>query len=68
MYGPEGIQFYTRGKIVTSRWPDPGTSKVDLGLPADALAPAGHTFAAMSAALGAGAHRTVNTIELTERD
>jgi malonate-semialdehyde dehydrogenase (acetylating)/methylmalonate-semialdehyde dehydrogenase len=33
MYGPEGIQFYTRGKVVTSRWPDPGTSKVDLGFP-----------------------------------
>jgi malonate-semialdehyde dehydrogenase (acetylating) / methylmalonate-semialdehyde dehydrogenase len=33
MYGPEGIQFYTRPKIVTSRWPDPGTSKVDLGFP-----------------------------------
>ena len=31
MYGPEGIQFYTRAKVVTSRWPDPGTSKVDLG-------------------------------------
>jgi malonate-semialdehyde dehydrogenase (acetylating)/methylmalonate-semialdehyde dehydrogenase len=33
MYGPEGIQFYTRAKIVTSRWPDPGTSSVDLGFP-----------------------------------
>ncbi len=33
MYGPEGIQFYTRAKIVTSRWPDPGTSKVNLGFP-----------------------------------
>ena len=33
MYGPEGIQFYTRAKIVTSRWPDPGTSAVDLGFP-----------------------------------
>jgi malonate-semialdehyde dehydrogenase (acetylating)/methylmalonate-semialdehyde dehydrogenase len=33
MYGPEGIQFYTRGKVVTARWPDPGTSKVDLGFP-----------------------------------
>src|SRR5438477_2824016 len=33
VYGPEGIQFYTRGKVVTSRWPDPATSKVDLGLP-----------------------------------
>jgi malonate-semialdehyde dehydrogenase (acetylating)/methylmalonate-semialdehyde dehydrogenase len=33
MYGPEGIQFYTRAKVVTSRWPDPSTSKVDLGFP-----------------------------------
>jgi malonate-semialdehyde dehydrogenase (acetylating)/methylmalonate-semialdehyde dehydrogenase len=33
MYGPEGIQFYTRGKVVTSRWPDPASSSVDLGFP-----------------------------------
>ena len=33
MYGPEGISFYTRGKVVTSRWPDPATSQVDLGFP-----------------------------------
>jgi malonate-semialdehyde dehydrogenase (acetylating) / methylmalonate-semialdehyde dehydrogenase len=33
MYGPEGINFYTRGKVVTSRWPDPSTSAVDLGFP-----------------------------------
>jgi malonate-semialdehyde dehydrogenase (acetylating)/methylmalonate-semialdehyde dehydrogenase len=33
MYGPEGVQFYTRGKVVTSRWPDPSTSRVDLGFP-----------------------------------
>lgn len=33
MYGPEGVQFYTRGKVVTSRWPDPGASIVDLGFP-----------------------------------
>jgi malonate-semialdehyde dehydrogenase (acetylating)/methylmalonate-semialdehyde dehydrogenase len=33
VYGPEGIQFYTRGKVVTARWPDPATSKVDLGFP-----------------------------------
>jgi malonate-semialdehyde dehydrogenase (acetylating)/methylmalonate-semialdehyde dehydrogenase len=33
MYGPEGIQFYTRGKVVTARWPDPATSAVDLGFP-----------------------------------
>jgi malonate-semialdehyde dehydrogenase (acetylating)/methylmalonate-semialdehyde dehydrogenase len=33
IYGPEGIDFYTRTKVVTSRWPDPSTSKVDLGFP-----------------------------------
>ncbi len=33
MYGPEGIRFYTRPKVVTSRWPDPATSSVDLGFP-----------------------------------
>jgi malonate-semialdehyde dehydrogenase (acetylating)/methylmalonate-semialdehyde dehydrogenase len=33
MYGPEGVSFYTRGKVVTTRWPDPATSEVDLGFP-----------------------------------
>jgi malonate-semialdehyde dehydrogenase (acetylating)/methylmalonate-semialdehyde dehydrogenase len=33
MYGAEGMNFYTRGKVVTSRWPDPATSAVDLGFP-----------------------------------
>jgi malonate-semialdehyde dehydrogenase (acetylating) / methylmalonate-semialdehyde dehydrogenase len=33
MYGPDGIHFYTRTKVVTSRWPDPSTSRVDLGFP-----------------------------------
>jgi malonate-semialdehyde dehydrogenase (acetylating)/methylmalonate-semialdehyde dehydrogenase len=33
MYGPEGVQFYTRTKVVTSRWPDPATSAIDLGFP-----------------------------------
>ncbi len=33
MYGPEGIHFYTRTKVVTTRWPDPATSGVDLGFP-----------------------------------
>jgi len=33
MYGPEGIRFYTRPKVITSRWPDPSTSSVDLGFP-----------------------------------
>ncbi|GGQ81659.1 CoA-acylating methylmalonate-semialdehyde dehydrogenase [Couchioplanes azureus] len=33
MYGPEGLQFYTRAKVVTARWPDPATSEIDLGFP-----------------------------------
>jgi malonate-semialdehyde dehydrogenase (acetylating) / methylmalonate-semialdehyde dehydrogenase len=33
MYGPEGVRFYTRTKVVTSRWPDPASSTVDLGFP-----------------------------------
>ncbi|MDA8262509.1 MAG: CoA-acylating methylmalonate-semialdehyde dehydrogenase [Actinomycetota bacterium] len=33
MYGPDGIRFYTRSKVVTSRWPDPATSTIDLGFP-----------------------------------
>lgn len=33
MYGPEGVKFFTRAKVLTSRWPDPATSSVDLGFP-----------------------------------
>jgi malonate-semialdehyde dehydrogenase (acetylating)/methylmalonate-semialdehyde dehydrogenase len=33
MYGPEGIRFNTRPKVVTTRWPDPAESAVDLGFP-----------------------------------
>jgi malonate-semialdehyde dehydrogenase (acetylating)/methylmalonate-semialdehyde dehydrogenase len=33
MYGPDGIRFYTHQKVVTSRWPDPATSRIDLGFP-----------------------------------
>jgi len=33
MYGPEGIQFFTKAKVITSRWPDPASSSVDLGFP-----------------------------------
>jgi len=33
IYGPEGIDFYTRSKVVTARWPDPAASTVDLGFP-----------------------------------
>ena len=32
-YGPEGINFFTKAKVVTSRWPDPSTSTIDLGFP-----------------------------------
>jgi malonate-semialdehyde dehydrogenase (acetylating)/methylmalonate-semialdehyde dehydrogenase len=33
MYGPDGVRFCTRAKVVTSRWPDPATSTIDLGFP-----------------------------------
>jgi malonate-semialdehyde dehydrogenase (acetylating)/methylmalonate-semialdehyde dehydrogenase len=33
IYGQEGVNFYTRSKVVSTRWPDPGTSKIDLGFP-----------------------------------
>lgn len=33
IYGPDSFRFYTRSKVTTSRWPDPATSKVDLGFP-----------------------------------
>jgi malonate-semialdehyde dehydrogenase (acetylating)/methylmalonate-semialdehyde dehydrogenase len=33
MYGPDGIHFFTRTKVVTERWPDPATSSIDLGFP-----------------------------------
>jgi malonate-semialdehyde dehydrogenase (acetylating)/methylmalonate-semialdehyde dehydrogenase len=33
MYGPEGIHFYTQPKVITSRWPDPSGSSIDLGFP-----------------------------------
>jgi malonate-semialdehyde dehydrogenase (acetylating)/methylmalonate-semialdehyde dehydrogenase len=31
--GTEGVHFFTRGKVVTSRWPDSRQSGVDLGFP-----------------------------------
>ena len=33
MYGPEGVNFYTQAKVVTSRWTDTSTTSVDLGFP-----------------------------------
>ena len=33
IYGTDGVRFYTRNKVVTSRWPDPRFRGVDLGFP-----------------------------------
>jgi malonate-semialdehyde dehydrogenase (acetylating)/methylmalonate-semialdehyde dehydrogenase len=33
VHGPDGVRFYTRGKVVTRRWPDPEARGVDLGFP-----------------------------------
>ncbi|MFV2118015.1 CoA-acylating methylmalonate-semialdehyde dehydrogenase [Streptomyces sp. Act-28] len=35
VYGDDGVRFYTRGKVVTTRWPDPSEAPagVDLGFP-----------------------------------
>lgn len=32
-YGTEGVQFFTRGKVVTSRWLDPSHGGINLGFP-----------------------------------
>ena len=33
VHGTEAVHFYTRGKVVTSRWPDPSHGGVSLGFP-----------------------------------
>jgi malonate-semialdehyde dehydrogenase (acetylating)/methylmalonate-semialdehyde dehydrogenase len=33
IYGPEGFAFYTRAKVITTRWPKPSDSQIDLGFP-----------------------------------
>ncbi|MEI6709668.1 MAG: CoA-acylating methylmalonate-semialdehyde dehydrogenase [Actinomycetota bacterium] len=33
IYGPEGFLFYTRAKVITTRWPQPSDSQIDLGFP-----------------------------------
>ncbi|MHC5258467.1 CoA-acylating methylmalonate-semialdehyde dehydrogenase [Streptomyces sp. UC4497] len=37
IYGNDGTHFYTRGKVVTTRWPDPADAPagVDLGFPSN---------------------------------
>ena len=32
-HGAEGVHFFTRGKVVTSRWPDPSHGGLNLGFP-----------------------------------
>jgi malonate-semialdehyde dehydrogenase (acetylating)/methylmalonate-semialdehyde dehydrogenase len=33
IYGSDGVAFYTRGKTVTTRWPDPADGGINLGFP-----------------------------------
>jgi malonate-semialdehyde dehydrogenase (acetylating)/methylmalonate-semialdehyde dehydrogenase len=33
IYGPDGIRFYTRGKVVTRRWAEPADAGVELSFP-----------------------------------
>ncbi len=35
-HGAEGFHFFTRGKVVTSRWPDPAHGGINLGFPTNA--------------------------------
>ncbi|MBT2473131.1 aldehyde dehydrogenase family protein, partial [Microbacterium sp. ISL-103] len=35
IYGPESVHFYTRSKVVTTRWPDHTPSQIDLGFPSN---------------------------------
>ncbi|MGW8848521.1 CoA-acylating methylmalonate-semialdehyde dehydrogenase [Streptomyces xiamenensis] len=33
IYGEDGVRFYTRGKVITTRWPDPADGGINLGFP-----------------------------------
>ncbi|MFF4606804.1 CoA-acylating methylmalonate-semialdehyde dehydrogenase [Streptomyces sp. NPDC001339] len=33
IYGNDGVHFYTRGKVITTRWPDPADGGINLGFP-----------------------------------
>ncbi|MFD8237200.1 CoA-acylating methylmalonate-semialdehyde dehydrogenase [Streptomyces sp. NPDC059696] len=35
VYGNDGIAFYTQGKVVTTRWPDPSDGGINLGFPSN---------------------------------
>jgi malonate-semialdehyde dehydrogenase (acetylating)/methylmalonate-semialdehyde dehydrogenase len=32
-HGVDGVHFFTRGKVVTSRWPEPSQGQINLGFP-----------------------------------
>jgi malonate-semialdehyde dehydrogenase (acetylating)/methylmalonate-semialdehyde dehydrogenase len=36
IHGPDGVRFYTRGKVVTRRWADSSDRGIDLGFPVHA--------------------------------
>ena len=38
-YGREGVHFFTKGKVVTRRWPDPSHGGINLGFPFRVLRP-----------------------------
>jgi malonate-semialdehyde dehydrogenase (acetylating) / methylmalonate-semialdehyde dehydrogenase len=35
IYGPESVHFYTRSKVVTTRWAQPSESQLNLGFPSN---------------------------------
>ncbi|MFI1433110.1 CoA-acylating methylmalonate-semialdehyde dehydrogenase [Streptomyces lydicus] len=35
IYGNDGVHFYTRGKVITTRWPDPSDGGINLGFPSN---------------------------------
>jgi malonate-semialdehyde dehydrogenase (acetylating)/methylmalonate-semialdehyde dehydrogenase len=35
IYGNDGIAFYTQGKVITTRWPDPSDGGINLGFPSN---------------------------------
>ncbi|MGW3683339.1 CoA-acylating methylmalonate-semialdehyde dehydrogenase [Streptomyces prasinus] len=35
IYGNDGVAFYTQGKVITTRWPDPSDGGINLGFPSN---------------------------------
>lgn len=38
-HGTEGVDFFTRAKVVTKRWPDPSHGGINLGFPTNTQLP-----------------------------